>query len=163
MKNYNNETVPSPVNMNSILQGLRALGGVMGLITMLIGLIYTTKIFMLILNVLKNPAEAQTLLSFWIGALSQGEMDLTIQGNAHNGTQLLALATLGALILILAWLSIKLITTGAQILSWILGDAKAVKKLLTHVFGPGPKPMPTNPPDTLAPGPNPQPAKNGSI
>lgn len=147
MKDYDtdSDTPRTPHHKNSILQGFRTMGGLAGLVMMLTGLTYATKLLALIFNALKNPADAQATLSLWINTLNQGEINLAIPGSSYSGAPLLALLTLGALTLTLAWFCLKLITSGAHILSWLQDDADAVKKLLTHAFGPEKKPADPKP------------------
>ena len=124
---------------------------------MLIGLIYATNIFMLILGALKNPTAAQSVMTQWMTVLGGDQLGFTIQGVGFPGATLLAIVILGALTVILPWLAIALLTTGAKILAWTLGDKEAIKKILTHTFGPGlnPSPKPEEPTAPSVPKPAP--------
>jgi len=139
--------------MKSFLQGLRATGAIVGLITMLTGLIYASKIFMLAFNTLKSPAAAHKLLTQWTEALGGEQLSIAIQGATCPGATFAALATLGGLTVLLIWLSTALITIGGKIISATLGDREAIKKILTDSFGSRQKPIPANPTEPLSPQP----------
>ena len=62
---------------------------------------------------------------------------MTIEGRAVPLARVIAVIVLGGGSLLLAWLALGIMLTGAKIVSWTAGDREAVKKILTHVFGPG--------------------------
>jgi hypothetical protein len=142
MDHYNRtpETIstgmPSP---SSILRGITAL---IGIITMITGFVFATKIFMLILNVLKEPEAATPFMDMWATALGGQRLMMNLNGITHDFAPTTAIMVIGFGIVILSRLSIALISTGAKTVAWTLGDREAIKKILTHSLGPSRKTRP---------------------
>ena len=55
MKDYGQEDVDAFFSVQSLLQLIRAVGAILGVITIIIGLVYVTRIFALIFSVLNAP------------------------------------------------------------------------------------------------------------
>ena len=142
MRNYKNEEVGVSFSMQSFLQLIRAVGAIFGIIVIIIGLVYATRMFGLVFSVLNSPAIFQAHLDKWVEAVGGGELDVIVAGTTYHGARMVAIMILGGGTFILAWISIGLITVGAKTVSWTLSDREAVKKLLVHAFGPAKKKTP---------------------
>jgi hypothetical protein len=136
MKDYGREDKDSSFNLQSLLQFIRACGAVLGLVTIVIGLVYATRLFSLVLTALGNPEVFEALLGKWVEAVGGDTLDLSVAGTTFHGAPPLAIGVLGGGVFILTWLSMGLIGVGAKTVSWLLGDREAVKKVLAHALGP---------------------------
>ncbi len=135
MKEDGQEDIGSLFSVQSLLQLIRAVGSILGVIAIIIGLVYVTRIFALILGVLNKPESFDTLLDQWIKVVGGEQLDVIIAGTRFHSANLIAIMVLGGGVSILALISMGLILTGAKIVSWTLGDRDAIKKMLASAFG----------------------------
>ena len=145
MKDYGRENAGFSFSTQSLLQVIRAVGGGLGVIAIITGLVYATRMFTVIFTALHSPEVFQAHMGKWVAAVGGEQLDLVIGGIVIHGASIFAIFVLGGGATILAWISMGLILAGAKTLSWILGDREAVKKLLVHAFGPEGKPEPSKP------------------
>jgi len=130
------ETIPS-FNPRHLLQIIRAVSAGLGVIAITIGLIYVTRIFSAVFSALQGPETFQGLLDKWIPAVGGDELDIVTSGGAtYHTARLVAIIVLGGGSVVLAWISMGLILTGAKIVSWTLSDREAIKRMLVYAFGP---------------------------
>lgn len=135
MKEYGQEEVGALFSMQSLLQLIRAAAAILGIIAIIMGLVYVTRIFGLILGVLNAPGNFDALLAQWIKAVGGEQLDVVVAGTTLHCANIVAIMVLGGGATILAWISMGLILAGAKIVSWTLGDREAVKKMLASAFG----------------------------
>jgi hypothetical protein len=139
MREHGRETTSESFDMQFCFQVLRATGAVLGIIAMIMGLVYATRLFAAIFAALRAPESCQTLIGTWSTAVG---------GDAYHCAQIVAIAILGGGATLLAWLSLGLVWAGAKTVSWTLSDREAVKKMLERAFGPARKPEPNKPSET---------------
>ena len=140
MTDYSNNREKSTFSMQSFLQVIRAMGAFLGIVAVIIGLVYATRIFGLIFNVLQAPEAFGALLNKWTETVGGDELNIDIAGTTYHGARIIAISVLGCGISILAWIAMGIIKVGAKTISWTLSDREAVKKILTHAFGSTAKP-----------------------
>jgi len=95
MREYERETMIESCNVQSLLQVLRAAGAVLGIIAMIFGLVYATRLFALIFATLRAPERCQTLVSAWVTAVGGGELDIVLSGTTYHCANIVAIAILG--------------------------------------------------------------------
>lgn len=142
MKDYGRENADTSFNGQFLLQVLRAVGAVLGVIAIVTGLVYATRMFAVIFNTLHSPEVFQAHLEKWVAAVGGAQLDVVVGGIVIHVASLFAILVLGGGAAMLAWIAMGLILAGAKTMAWILGDREAVKKLLVHAFGPAGKPEP---------------------
>lgn len=140
MNDYEQKTGCEGFNVQSFLNFLRAAGALVGLVAMIIGLGYAVRIFTLISDTLTSPDGFSLYLDQWIAAAGGDELNIVVNGIQYNVAVIVTVLIVGGGTALLAWMSLAFIVTGAKAISWTLGDRAAVKKLLTHAFGPARKP-----------------------
>ena len=145
MKDYGREDSASSFNLQSFLQLIRACGAILGVVTIVIGLVYATRLFGLVFAALDDPAAFQALFGKWVEAVGGDDLNLDVAGTAIRGAPPLAIGVIGGGVFILTWLSMGLIGVGAKTVSWLLGDREAVKKVLAHALGPARRSEPGTP------------------
>lgn len=120
-------------------QVIRATGGVVGVVAMMVGLVYGVKMLKLVFNLLSRPEEADVVLHL---AQLLGGADLVLP-SAHGTIPFatpLAVALLIAGLLLVGWLSLGLIQAGAKVLAFCLTDRESIKELLSYALGQKKKP-----------------------
>lgn len=140
MKDYLQKEANTPFDMQSVLQILRAVCAGLGMVAIILGLVYASRMFTVIFTALRSPEAVQAHLDKWAVALGEEQLDLLIGGTLYHGARMAAIVILGGGMVLLAWISMGLILVGAKTASWILSDREAVKRLLVHVFGSARKP-----------------------
>jgi len=106
-----------------------------GLIVILIGLKYAVDIFQLIFAILESPSQLTSAIQQTAGSIGGSAFDLRLEGRSVPLANLLALAVYCCGALLIAWLTLALMHTGAKIVSLTAGDRRAVKQLLQNAFG----------------------------
>ena len=119
---------------------LRVFATLLGIVAIVVGLVYAVKIFDLVYSNLSAPADFQGVLTQWASAVGGEELDFVHEGGRVPLANIVAILVVGGGTLVLAWVAMGIMLTGAKIVSWTAGDRDAVKKILTHAFGPGRKP-----------------------
>jgi hypothetical protein len=142
MREHGTEDGGITFSMQSLMQGARVVGAVLGIIAIIIGLVYATRVFDLVLNTLQAPDAFAVHLDKWVEAVGGEQLDLTVAGETLHGSRVFAIVILGGGAIVLVWLSLGFIIVGAKTVSWTLSDREAIKKLLVHTFGPSRKPQP---------------------
>ena len=125
--------------MDLFKQAIRAMGGAIGVIAILVGVVYAGHLLNLIRTLLSSPEETLLITKF---AELLGGSELAIP-SAHGAVPLaIPLAVLFFIVglLIFGWLALGLIITGAKVVAYCLTDRKSIKELLTYAFGPKAKP-----------------------
>jgi hypothetical protein len=135
MREYGHENEAASFNLQSLLQIIRAVGAILGVIAIVIGLVYATRIFAVVFSALHSPEAFQVHFDKWVTAVGGEELDIAIGGTTYHGSRIIALMVLGSGAFILAWISMGIIMAGAKTVSWTLGDREAVKRVLVHAFG----------------------------
>jgi len=135
MQEGGREDIDALFSVQSLLQLIRAAGAILGVIAIVIGLMYVTRIFALIYGALHAPANFDAHLEQWITAVGGEQLDIVVAGTTLHCANIVAIMVLGGGVCILAWISIGLVLAGAKIVSWTLGDREAIKKILASAFG----------------------------
>ena len=135
MKDYDQQQEDDIFTMKHVMGVMRALGALLGVIAIIMGLVYASRMFALIFDALHEPELFRSQLATWAAAIGGDELDLVIAGASYPVANVLALLVLGVGALVLTWLALGLVLAGAKTVSWCLGDREAVKRILVHAFG----------------------------
>jgi hypothetical protein len=106
-----------------------------GLVILLIGLKYAIDIFQLIFALLESPSRLTGVIQQTAASIGGSAFDLRLEDRSVPLANLMALTAYGCGALLLAWLTLALMHTGAKIISLTAGDRRAVKQLLQSAFG----------------------------
>jgi hypothetical protein len=109
----------------------------LGIITIVVGLYCSTRIFFGILGVLNSPEGFQAVYQQWVNAVGGKELDIRIDEDPFPVANLVAILVLGVGSLVLAWIALAIMLTGAKIVTWTSSDRQAIKKILKEAFGSG--------------------------
>lgn len=134
MTMFPKKEIPSSV-VEIIRNIISLLATCVGLVVIIIGLKYAMDIFQLIFSILKSPTYLTDPIKQMAGVIGGSALDLSWEGRAVFLANLLALVVYFCGILLGAWLTLALMSTGAKIISLTAGDRSAVKKLLQSAFG----------------------------
>jgi len=129
-------------NLQPLLQFIRAIAAILGVIAIAVGLYYATRVFGQVFAALNDPEAFQSTLDKWVTVVGAKELDIAVEGTSTviHGARPVALATLFGGAFILSWIAIGITVAGAKIIYWTLSDREAVRQLLTYAFGPNRKP-----------------------
>ncbi len=130
------EDMDDSVKLPSFSQWVRGCGALLGLTMMILGVVYSIRIFGWIAEGLRNPEAMGGIISQWEQAITGGEpFALSLGGEELPLSKFCAVLVLafGAWILVkIAFLFLK---EGAKAISNTLGDKDAIKRILQHAFG----------------------------
>ncbi|MHC4531689.1 MAG: hypothetical protein ACYSXD_09035 [Planctomycetota bacterium] len=135
MPHYNQHGPLSTSTSHALLNKLRLITAVLGIMLIIIGLVYAVKMFSAIYTTLQNPEDVQPLIDRWTVAIGASGLSFTIGENTYNITKPFVIIILGVGSVVLAHIAIGLVIAGAKVISWTTGEREAVKKILTHAFG----------------------------
>lgn len=136
MEENEQEDTGACFSLQSVLQIIRAAGAILGMIAIITGLVYVTRIFTAILGILHTPEVFEAHLAKWIKAVGGEQLDVVVAGTTFHCANFTAITVLGGGVIILAWLAVALVLAGAKTIAWTLGDREAIKKILATAFGP---------------------------
>jgi hypothetical protein len=142
MRDLGQENTGDSINLQPLLQFIRATAAILGVIAIAVGLYYATRVFGIVFGALNDPEAFQATLDKWVTAVGAKELDIAVEGTSTviHGARPIALATLFGGAFILSWIAIGITLAGAKIVSWTLSDREAVKQILTYAFGPNRRP-----------------------
>ena len=135
MPYYNQPGPLSTSTSRALLNKLRLIAAVLGIVLIIIGLIYAVKMFSAIYTALQNPEDVQPLIDRWTAAIGASGLSFTIGENTYNIAKPFVVIILGIGSVVLAHIAIGLVIAGAKVISWTTSDREAVKRILTHAFG----------------------------
>jgi len=111
------------------------LATIIGLVVIIIGLKYAMDIFQLVFTILKSPADMAGVIHQMAESIGGSAFDLRLEGRAVPLANIMALMVYCCGALLVAWLTLVMMHTGAKIVSLTAGDRRAVKQLLQSAFG----------------------------
>ena len=111
------------------------LATILGLVVIIIGLKYAMDMFQLIFTILKSPAYLAGVIHQMAESIGGSAVDLKLEGRAVPLANIMALMVYCCGALLMAWLTLVMMHTGAKIVSLTAGDRRAVKELLQSAFG----------------------------
>lgn len=139
MNDFEQHTISVDSGMSTLARFLRIAATVLGIVAIVIGLVYATRIFEAAYSNLRAPEGIEGLLDRWEAAVDEDDLTFNIDGERHSFARVVGIVVLGMGGVVLAWLAMGIMVTGAKIISLTAGDREAVKKILTHAFGPAGK------------------------
>ena len=140
MDDYGALGSPQESMIEQFTRVLRVLAVVIGIVAIVIGLVFAVKIFTLVHGGLQNPQKFQGVLQRWAPAVGGDELTIETETARVPLANVVAVVVLGGGTLLLGYLALGIMRTGAKIVAWTATDREAVKKLLTYAFGPRGKP-----------------------
>ncbi len=111
------------------------LATIIGLVVIIIGLKYAMDIFQLVFTILKSPAYLAGAIHQMAESIGGSAFDLRLEGRSVPLANIMALMVYCCGALLVAWLTLVMMHTGAKIVSLTAGDQRAVKQLLQSAFG----------------------------
>lgn len=124
------------VSLPSFSQFIRGVGALLGLGMVILGVIYTTRIFGWVSAALQNPESIEGLIQRWETAISGGAQTVWRFGdNEIPVSSFLAVLVLGFGVFILIRIAFWFLTEGAKVISSSIGEKEAIKSILLYVFG----------------------------
>ncbi|QTA80806.1 Uncharacterized protein dnl_31190 [Desulfonema limicola] len=133
MDNFNRSSSGSNIEKFKSIAGIFVT--CLGIAIIIIGLKYCIDIFGILFDLIKNPERLNIILTNMVQSLDWEAFNLTSGTKVYPVSSVLALLVYGGVIIILAFLSMSMMSTGSKIVSWTIGDRQAVKEILQYAFG----------------------------
>lgn len=111
------------------------LAALFGLGIMLAGIYFAFSLFGAAYQAVTAPERFGPVVDQWTDHLGGEEPMLEAQG-VRLKPRLVAVFVLGGCALILLWITLAVISAGARIVYWMGTDLDAVRRVLSHIFGP---------------------------
>ncbi|MFW6303274.1 MAG: hypothetical protein ACOC2L_01515 [Candidatus Sumerlaeota bacterium] len=127
-------------SLKSIKECVRIAGSLLGLLAIIIGLIYATRIFGLIYSALSSPEFFDDQIDKWALVIGGDALQSSSEAGTLHFYRVAAVGVLAGASSLLAFISATLMVIGARIISWTLSDREAIKRILKSAFGKEEKP-----------------------
>ena len=115
---------------------LRNLAVALGMLLMVAGLICGIMVFCAVWGALRDPQLLGPMFAALAEAVGGPQLDLpTAESGTLHLAYVLAVAVAGGGVVVLAWIAIRLMLTGGEVVWRILGDLGTLKKALADAFG----------------------------
>jgi hypothetical protein len=138
MKDGSYDDVGTGLGMASVLRFALAVAAFLGVLVIVLGIVYAVRTFDLVYSTVSAGPEAfESSIQKWAAAVGGEQLDFVIDGTTYHAAPVVALAVLGVGTLVLVWISMRLILTGAKVVSWTLGDREAIKQMIAQVSSRG--------------------------
>jgi len=123
------------VSLDGAMRLLRLVGALVGLVTMIIGLVLAFRVFGLIYTALQAPDGIAGLLHKWMEILDAERLTIRFGKEGFIAGKVVVILLLGGGAVVLAWIAMGIMLAGAKIVSLTSGDLQAIKRILKHTFG----------------------------
>jgi hypothetical protein len=134
MKDGSYDDVGTGLGMAAILRFALAAAAFLGVLVIVLGIVYAIRTFDLIYTTVSTGPEAfGASLQKWSAAVGGDQLNFIIDGTTYHAAPIVALAVLGVATLVLVSISMRLILTGAKVVSWTLGDREAIKQMIAQI------------------------------
>lgn len=115
----------------------RAMAALFGIFLILMGLYFATQLFGVAYSAVTEPDQFGPVVEKWSEFFGGQEPIIDVNnGQVKISPRLFAFFALGGAGLVMLWLALSVITTGARIIYWMGTDLDAVKRVLASAFGP---------------------------
>lgn len=125
-------TTPAVETIKSIIS---LVATCIGLVVIIIGLKYAMDIVQLIFTILESPTYLKDPVQQIAEVIGENAFGGRLEGGTVFLANIMALTVYCCGALVLAWLTLAMMQTGAKIVSLNVGDRSAVKTLLQSAFG----------------------------
>jgi len=140
MNDFEQHTISVDSGMSTLARFMRIAATVLGIVAIVVGLVYATRIFEAVYSNLRAPEGIEGLLDRWEQVLGEEDLTFAIGEDEHSFARPAGIVVVGVGAMLLARVAMGIMVTGAKIISLTAGDREAVKKILTHAFGSAGKP-----------------------
>ena len=122
----------SPFSPDAVV---RLAASAVGIVTILIGLWLAIKLFGAIAEGVQSPEAYRDTIQQWTALVGGDALKIKAGEQEFALGPIVALAAVGLGLVLLTWLSLGVMLTGAKIVSYNSGDREAVKRILQHALG----------------------------
>ncbi|MCL4693463.1 MAG: hypothetical protein KJ060_13260 [Candidatus Hydrogenedentes bacterium] len=133
-RNYDPGGTHKDLDLGDLLQNVVRFGGaIIGIVLIVTGVTFVLKIFGVIVTTLNNPGNIRTLVADWAQLIGNENLTIVFEGDEVALAPVIAIGILACGGLVLASISIQLITNGAKVISITLGEREAIKQLFRQL------------------------------
>lgn len=138
MRDDDSRDIEPQISIADVLRNsFRLMAALFGIFLILMGVYFAAQLFGAAYSAMTAPDNFGPVVEKWSEFLGGDEPIIDVNnGQVKIQPQLFAFFALGGAGLVMLWLSLSVITTGAKIVYWMGTDLDAVKRVLGSVFGP---------------------------
>lgn len=114
---------------------MRLAASAVGIAAILVGLWFAIKLFGAIAEGLQSPEAYRESIQQWTTLVGGEGLKVKVGEQEFALAPAIALAAIGMGLVLLTWLSLGVMLTGARIVSWSSGEREAVKRILQEALG----------------------------
>ena len=134
MESYTLQKRDDSAGIQTSFEFLKMMGVLLGMICIVIGLVFSMKLFFMIYGALENPEGIAIYVQQWGEILGGKDLTLTLNGDEIPFAKVTAVSMMGSATMILVVIALGLISSGAKLVSWILFDRETVKRVLKQAL-----------------------------
>ncbi len=112
---------------------LRILAGIIGMAAIVFGFVFAGKLFFAVKDALQDPAGLYPVVAEWEQVIDSEEMTAPVPDGEMPVGRIVAIAIVGVGTVVLVWIALGFVTTGARVVSWVVSDYDATKKLASEL------------------------------
>lgn len=130
----------SPSTPQSLKTYISLAASLVGILIILYGFKLCIDVFTLIYSAFTEPKHIADMLNQWAQTDALRSLKFTLGKQTFSLAHFSAIAIGGGCAILLAWLAIAIMQTGAKIIYWTSDEQDAIKTILRNAFGPSMKP-----------------------
>ena len=123
---------PAPFSPDA---AMRLAASAVGIVVILVGLWLAIRLFGAVAEGLQSPEAHRETLRQWAAVVGDKGIKIKVGEQEFDLAPAIALAAVGLGLVLLTWLSLGVMLTGAKIVSFASGEREAVKRVLQHALG----------------------------
>jgi hypothetical protein len=135
MGQYGHQEESFAASVEKLRDALRVIATLIGVIAIVVGFFFAMRLFGSLYSGLTEPEKVNSTIDRWEWTLGGRELDLVIEGKHYPLARPLAIALVGGGTIVLVWIVLGIMVTGAKIVSVTASDMEAIKRILRHAFG----------------------------
>lgn len=112
---------------------LRMLAAIIGMAAIVFGFVFAGKLFFAVKDALLDPAGLYSVVAEWEQVIDGEEMTAPVADGEMPLGRIVAVVIVGAGTIVLVWIALGFVTTGARVVSWVVSDLDATKKLASEL------------------------------
>ncbi len=130
----------SPSTIQTLKTFISLAASIVGILIILYGFKLCIDIFGLIYSAFTEPKHIADMLNQWAQTDALRSLKFNLGKQTFSLAHFAAIVIGGGCAILLAWLAITIMQTGAKIIYWTSDEQDAIKTILRNAFGPSMKP-----------------------
>ena len=112
---------------------IRIVAGAIGIVAIILGFFFAGKLFFAVKDGLEHPGDVHPIIVEWEEVLGGDELSAPVGDGELGLARVIAVVIVGAGTVVLVWIALGFVRTGARVISWVISDLGAMRKLTTEL------------------------------